>query len=90
MEVFQKRGDVALRDAGSGQLRGWMVALGDLRGLCQPERFCHSVIESPILSSPAQTGTAGSHKKPLSAAAPGRRFPEPAPKAPWEQAGTSP
>ena len=43
MEVFQKRGDVALRDAGSGQLGGWTVALGDLRGLCQPERFCHSV-----------------------------------------------
>ena len=43
MEVFQKRGDVALRDAGSGQLGGWTVALGDLRGLCQPEILCHSV-----------------------------------------------
>ena len=43
MEVFQNRGDVALRDVGSAQLRGWTVALGDLRGLCQPERFCHSV-----------------------------------------------
>ena len=43
MEVFQKRGDVALRDAGSGQLGGWTVALGDLRGLCQPERFRDSV-----------------------------------------------
>ena len=31
MEVFQNRGDVALRDVGSAQLRGWTVALGDLK-----------------------------------------------------------
>ena len=46
MEVCQNRGDMGLRDTGSGQLGGWTVALGDLRGLCQPERFCHSIIFS--------------------------------------------
>ena len=35
-----------------------------------------------------QTGTAGPDKKPLSTAAPGPRFSEPAPNTPWEQAGT--
>jgi len=33
-EVFQNRGDVALRDVGSGH---GGVGLGDLRGLFQPE-----------------------------------------------------
>ena len=37
LEVFQNRGDVALRDVGSGTV-GWAgVGLGDLRGLFQPE-----------------------------------------------------
>ena len=28
---------------GRGQVGGWTVGLGDLRGLCQPQRFCDAV-----------------------------------------------
>ena len=36
LEVFQSRGDVALRDVGSGHGEGGLGRLGDLRGLFQP------------------------------------------------------
>ena len=42
LEVFHGRGDVALRDVGSGHGGVAGVGLGDLRGHFQPEWFCDS------------------------------------------------